>query len=54
MTLVHALCFGNFNDLNSEKALINDKTCAILMGIIQCGSRYGAGSGIFSSENAYP
>lgn len=33
--LLPGICFGDFNDLNSVKALINDKTCAILMETIQ-------------------
>ena len=33
--LLPGIRFGDFNDLNSVKALINDKTCAILMETIQ-------------------
>ena len=33
--LLPGIRFGDFNDLNSVKALINEKTCAILMEMIQ-------------------
>lgn len=46
--LLPGIRFGDFNDLNSVKALINDKTCAILMETIQGEGGMGRSGSMFA------